>query len=46
MIAAFDLLWTYDEPGADLVMAGPPPDPHHLAALTRLRDETKLVAPR
>jgi hypothetical protein len=46
VIAAFDLLCTYDEPGAELVMAGPAPDVRHLAALMRYRDELKLFGLR
>ena len=42
VLAAFDLVCTYDDPTAELVMAGPAPDPRHLAALERYRAELKL----
>ena len=42
MLAAFDLLCTFDDPTAELVMAGPAPDRRHLAALLRFREELKL----
>ena len=42
VIAAFDLLCTFDDPLAELVMAGPAPDAANLAALRRYRDELKL----
>jgi glycosyltransferase involved in cell wall biosynthesis len=45
VIAAFDLVCTYDDPLAGLVMAGPAPDPRHLAA-ARYRDELKLFGLR
>jgi hypothetical protein len=43
VIAAFDLVCTYDDPAAELVMAGPAPDRTHLARLIRFRDELKLL---
>ena len=46
VIAAFDLVCTYDDPSAELVMAGPAPDPRHLAKLVRYRDELKLFGLR
>ncbi|HMK12435.1 MAG TPA: hypothetical protein VK461_12675 [Acidimicrobiales bacterium] len=42
VIAAFDLLCTFDDPLAELVIAGPARDAAHLAALRRYRDELKL----
>jgi hypothetical protein len=42
VLAAFDLVCTYDDPTAELVMAGPAPDRRQLAALMRYRDELKL----
>ena len=46
VIAAFDLVCTYDDPSAELVMAGPVPDARHLAKLVRYRDELKLFGLR